>query len=91
MLRKHIIISEDLYRAVRDFRFQHHFDTELAAFRVLIATGLRAYREEKNRDVPGGIAGAIPGGEGASEPAKTGNQSGGPVSCSTGRSENTRQ
>lgn len=74
MLRKHIIISEDLAEAVREFRFRNKYDTELAAFRVLIATGLRAYREA-DRDLSRRITGAVQGDQGAAEPAEARHES----------------
>lgn len=63
MLRKSLILSEDLHREVREFRFRHHFDSELAAIRALITVGLRAY-EEDERELRRRAEGKVQGGSG---------------------------
>jgi hypothetical protein len=47
MVRKALIIADDLYSEIADFRFANRLVSEQEAFRVLLERGL-AYQEGKN-------------------------------------------
>ena len=56
MVRKALIIADDLYSEIADFRFANRLVSEQEAFRILLERGL-AYGEGKNDR--GGVKGAL--------------------------------
>ena len=64
MLRKQLLISEELQEKIRGFRFAYKFDTEMDAIRTLLSVGLSVYEEGENAHVRhgGGATGALQGG-----------------------------
>jgi hypothetical protein len=64
MLRKQLLISEELQEKIRGFRFAYKFDTEMDAIRTLLSVGLSVYEEREN-DVrhTGGATGSLQSGE----------------------------
>lgn len=63
MVRKQVLLSEDLQEKIRGFRFAYKFDTEMDAIRTLLSVGLSVYEEREN-DVrhSGGATGSLQGG-----------------------------
>ena len=64
MVRKQILLSDDLQEKIRGFRFAYKFDTEMDAIRTLLSVGLSVYEEREN-DVrhTGGAASSLQSGE----------------------------
>lgn len=56
MLRKQLLISEELQEKIRGFRFAYKFDTEMDAIRTLLSVGLSVYEEGENDVRHGGGA-----------------------------------
>ena len=48
MVRKQILLSEDLQEKIRGFRFAYRFDTEMDAIRTLLSVGLSVYEERES-------------------------------------------
>ena len=48
MIRKQMLISEELQEKIREFRFNYKFDTEMDALRTLLSVGLSLYEEREN-------------------------------------------
>lgn len=48
MIRKQMLISEELQEKIREFRFNYKFDTEMDALRTLLSVGLSVYEEREN-------------------------------------------
>ena len=65
MLRKQLLISEELQEKIRGFRFAYKFDTEMDAIRTLLSVGLSVYEEGENAHVRhgGGTTEPLQGGE----------------------------
>ena len=63
-IRKQMLISKELQEKIREFRFNHKFDTEMDALRTLLSVGLSVYEEREN-DVRhgGGATGSLQSGE----------------------------